>query len=337
MHARAHPSADPIYAAILELRKTREGAAIETACAGCHSPRAAPGIAATTGVTCAACHNVAAVHAGKVGANALERATAQLLLGPHDIPAGATVAHGTGPAASHLTDGVTICGACHERLNSQHGVSMCATGQELADGGSTQTCVGCHMPIVDGPSGVMSSRKTHRRHTFGGPHRAWYQDDPEVLQRAVTLLGTLTHDALRLTLTNRTGHAFPTGFPGRQAILEIEGYDSLGTLVWRGASAGSTTPSPVIMGKRYEDAAGKPTLAPWSVRLAKDSRLKAAEARQITIARPPEVVRVVARLTFRLLPKALASKIGMAMAPEAVPKTIKELELKLPIVAAPTD
>jgi hypothetical protein len=134
-----------------------------------------------------------------------------------------------------------------------------------------------------------------------------------------------------------TGHGFPTGFPGRQAILEIDGFDGDGKRVWRGANTNSMTPSPVVMGKRYEDAAGTPTLAPWSVRLAKDSRLKAGEARQWSIPRPLEVVRVVARLTFRLLPKALASKVGLATAPEAVPKTITELELRLPTAAAPVD
>ncbi len=322
MHARAHHKHDPIYAGVRQLRMKKEGAAVAEACAGCHTPNwgGEDGKTARSGVACSACHNVARVHPDRAGAAALVRAAPGLLFGPHDTDPDATVAHGSGPSAAHLTDGKTICLACHAAMHSKSGVPICTTGPERdAAPPSDETCVSCHMPVVEGKSGAHSPRKTHRSHRFVGPHRAWYQDDLAPLQKAVGLNGQLTAEGVALTLANKTGHGFPTGFPGRQALLKAEGLDSAGARIWQS--------KPIVLGKRYEDADGKPTLAPWSVRLASDTRLKPGEVRSITFQPPEAVVRVKVSLIMRLLPPPLAAKLKLVGSLEAMPRVITTITL----------
>ncbi len=308
MHAHAHHDRDPIYAGIRALRMTREGEEVADACARCHTPRRDRGKkAARAGVGCAACHNLSAPDG--------------TLRGPHDIPPGVTPAHGTGPAAPQLTDGTTICMACHETMHNTAGVPICTTGDPSErPANADKTCADCHMPLVDGPSGAMTKRQTHRSHRFPGPHRAWYQDDRTPLEQAVSLKGRLAGTTLELELSNRTGHAFPTGFPGRQAILTVEGTDADGRRMW--------APDSIVRGKRYEDADGKPTLAPWATRLVKDTRLKYDETRSIRRLVPPAARSVTVTLEMRLLPPPLAARIGLADAKESRPVTIERLTLE---------
>ena len=271
MHARAHDTRDPIYAGVRGIRAKKEGAEIQRACAPCHTPRFGGDLdspAAPVGVGCAGCHAVQAVktsHDGH-GAAALIGTTDGTLLGPHDVTRGVSPAHGTGPAPAHMKDSRPLCLTCHEALSSPTGIAMCTTGPEHRATGTESSCVDCHMPEVDGPSGsVSTARATHRSHRFVGPHRAWYQDDPSQLAAAASLEGTLADTRLTVTITNKTGHAMPTGFPGRQAMLLIVGKDAAGAEVWR-------PEAPIVYGKRYVTAEGKPTLAPYAAKLASDTR-----------------------------------------------------------------
>lgn len=339
MHARAHHSRDPIYAGVREVRMKREGAAIAEACETCHTPRAAGGGAGKPelGVTCAACHHVASVKPGALGHEALVRPEGPLLLGPHDaqLAPGELPAHGSGPAPKHMKEGRTLCLACHGELSAPSGVAMCSTGpeHEAQRGGSQDTCVSCHMPLVDGPSGAVATAKTHRSHHFAGPHRAWYQDDPSLLRRAAELEARFEGEALIVTVTNTSGHGFPTGFPGRRAHVQVDGFDAGGARIWQSTPAGqspmqASEPPEAAFGKVYVDAEGQPTLAPFAVKLARDSRLKPSEARTLRFSPPAEVERVEVLLVMRLMPPKLAKKIGLEVAIEAGPRTLKSVRLR---------
>ena len=82
-----------------------------------------------------------------------------------------------------------------------------------------------------------------------------------------------------------------------------------------------------MFGKRYVDAAGKPTLAPWAVRLARDSRLTPDETRTLGFAPPQAVVRVRVELVMRLLPPPLAKQLGLEGTLEAEPRVVLAREL----------
>ena len=75
-------------------------------------------------------------------------------------------------------------------------------------------------------------------HAFLGPHHAWYHDDSTFLASSVDLLAELDGQTATVTLVNQTGHAFPSGFPGRMAVVMVKGLDAQGTAVWKKARMG---------------------------------------------------------------------------------------------------
>lgn len=308
MHARSHHSRDPIYAGVRALRVKKEGAGITKACARCHTPgfEADPeAAAAAVGVACASCHH------------ALLGAKPGQLLGPNDVAPGASPVHGTGPRHDSLADGTTICLTCHAVLSTPSGLSMCATGDEHAAVEGRQPCASCHMPRIPGAATVSSLRTDHASHAFLGPHRAWDRDDPSFVATAIATTAVFSSGTLRFEITNQSGHSFPTGFPGRQAIVECVGRDHTGAEVWRC--------EPQVLGKVYVDAEGTPTLAPFAVRLASDTRLAAGAALSFQAEPPAGVATVDVIVSMRLVPPSLAAKLGLADAPEGLAKPISTI------------
>lgn len=325
MHSRAHHAADPVFGALRSLRMKKQGAQIAGKCAQCHTPRAPQAVdspAAKAGVSCAACHAVAAVGPGK-GAKALTWDPQGVLRGAHDLPAGASPAHGTGPGLAAMKDGRTLCLACHGQLQNPAGVTMCSTGTEV---GAEQPCTGCHMAQADGPGATGGQRTTHASHRFGGPHRAWLQDDISVLAAAVDVAVAATPEAVTVTLVNKSGHAFPSGFPGRMAVVQIVGLDGAGKAIWRSQPGHADG----MLNSVYVDADGKPVLPPFSVRLLRDNRLKPAETRAIRFAAPkPGAKRVRVALAYHLVPPPALKVLGLEGAPEGRPKVFYSTEVEV--------
>jgi hypothetical protein len=308
MHAAAHETADPVFAAMRTFRIEREGAKLSATCERCHSPRAADGgKAATNGVTCTTCHNMADVvmAEGKRGNEVLMPGPAGVLRGPHDVAAGVATIHGVGPALPAIVDGTTVCLACHEVEKNAAGVVTCATGMEHDRNGPS--CASCHMPEVAAANGAASTRPTHRSHAFVGPHAAWANQvpgagAPGLLAAATTLRGELVGDTLKVSLHNGTGHNFPSGFPGRLAVLGMQGFDAQGNAIWQNIKTDPMKEHPdAVFNKMYVDAAGQPVLAPYGVTLTRDNTLKRDETRQIEIALPAAVVRVELALKYWLV------------------------------------
>ena len=275
MHSRAHHEADPLYGAMRSLRLAREGAGVSAKCASCHNPRAvetpdAP--AGRAGVSCATCHNLSQVHAGRNGAAGLERPGDGVLRGPNDVAPGVTPAHPTGPRQEALVDGSTVCPVCHAEERNKAGVPTCSTGVEQASVKDAASCTRCHMPEVATPSGPQTTRTSHRSHVFAGPHRAWYQQDTKLLEGSMAVSGLFEKDRLLVSLANQSSHAFPTGFPARMAVVLLRGLDRKGAEVWRNVSGQPLKEHPeAVLNKVYVDADGGTVLAPYGVRLARDS------------------------------------------------------------------
>lgn len=334
MHARAHHDADPIYGAMRRLRMAKQGDAIAGKCAQCHNPRdpsAPDSPAGKAGVSCAACHNLVDVHAGSdrqpgaVGAKALVFAEDSRMIGPHD-PVVDPMVHGRGPAAPFITDGQTLCLACHDTTHNPAGVAACTTGTEYAArADAARSCTSCHMPRVAGAATAVPGRTDHASHAFLGPHRAWDQDDPAFLAQGVELAATLT-DTLEVTLRNRSGHGFPSAFPGRVATLVAVGIDDHGEAVWRNFAADPMQESPQsVLGKVYVDATGKPVMPPFATELKRDSRLTPDERRVVTFEVPADVVRVDVELHFRLVPGPAVEALGLSETPLAEPRVVTKV------------
>jgi hypothetical protein len=322
MHAAAAPGADPIVSAMVALRTERDGPEVVKACAGCHTPRG------QGGVTCAACHAVAAVAAdGPPGAARLEAAAGSLLLGPHDVAAGATTAHATGAAPAHMKDGVSLCMACHDKLEGPHGLPLCTTGVEWREVKDAASCTSCHMPEIDGAATLGGTRSTHRSHRFLGSHVRWQEAGVEPLA-PIELAGRFDGDTLEITVTNLSPHGFPTGFPGRFALLELVGLDAGGAEVWRNVSGDPMKEHPeAVFNKVFVDAEGAPTIGPWAEKLARDNRLTAGEARTLAVEVPAAVRAVRARMLLRLMAPPLAKRLGLADSPLAAPRPVAEARI----------
>ncbi|MBW2462564.1 MAG: hypothetical protein JRH11_13025, partial [Deltaproteobacteria bacterium] len=232
MHAHAHHSEDPVYAAMRDFRIAREGDATSGRCAQCHGPRDPTDVEseiARGGVTCATCHNLTGVDladGANRGARALQRADDDTLRGPHAIDTSEPIPHGTGAAAPWLTDGSTVCLACHGAMQNREGVATCTTGIEAAE--ADEPCTSCHMPEVDGASGIASRRTSHRSHAFFGPHGLYGDDGPDFMASALQVSPSFEGGRLSVTLENRTGHGLPSGFPGRMVLVRVKGFDADG-------------------------------------------------------------------------------------------------------------
>jgi hypothetical protein len=332
MHSHAHHDADPLYAAMRTFRLAREGAGLSAKCASCHNPRAvenpdAP--AGRAGVSCATCHNLAQVHAGRNGAAALERPGDGMLRGSHDLDGGLTPAHPTGPRLEALADGTTVCLACHAEERNKAGVPTCSTGMEHASVKDAASCTSCHMPEVAAPNGPQTTRTTHRSHIFAGPHRAWYQKDSALLESGVAVSGRFEKDRLLVSLKNQTSHAFPTGFPARMAVVVLRGLDRKGAEVWRNVTSQPMKEHPeAVLNMVYAGADGGTVLAPYGVRVARDTRLTPQETRELAVAVPKQVTQVEVSVKFWLIAPPAAAVLGVAELAEAKPVELQRVVVK---------
>lgn len=317
-HAQAHHSADPIYAAMRTLRMERQGAHLAERCASCHGPRAmddVDGEVAQQGVSCATCHNLEGVDLGAGrGAKALRFDPGNRLRGSHDISPSAPAPHGVGAAAPWLTDGQTLCLSCHGEMANPAGAPTCTTGAEFAlRSDPTQTCVGCHMPEVGTPSGAVSSRSSHRSHGFLGPHALWADEgDTGLMASALAAEASLEGSSAILRLRNLTGHALPSGFPGRMMLVRVVAFDAEGQELWRNVQRNPMAEDPQgVFGKVYVDGDGAPAMPPFAAALSRDSRLAPAEERTLRWELPEGVHRIEGTMLFRLVPPPAVALLGL--------------------------
>jgi hypothetical protein len=332
MHARAHHDEDPVYAGMRSLRMKKQGDQVAGKCAQCHNPRApeAPDSpAGRAGVSCATCHHLAAVDtSGTVkGAKALTFAEGDVLRGPHTIPAerAAGAPHGLGPEAPWLTDGQSVCLACHGAMKNPQGVPTCTTGPEHAQAEGAPGCTTCHMPEVAGSSGAVSPRDTHRSHAFHGPHDLW-RGETDFMATAVDLSATLDGTTLTATLVNQASHGMPSAFPGRVVLVHATGTDASGQQVWTNFEGDPMKEDrEAVLNKVYVDAEGKPTLPPFSARLASDTRLRPDETRTLSWTVPDTVVSATVALKYRLVPPKAVGPLGLEGLPEAETRLVESV------------
>ena len=323
-HARAHHDSDDVYAALRKLRIEKQGAHIPSQCGACHNPQDLEdpdSAAARQGVSCATCHQLEGVELGegKKGVHALTRGLHGRFRGPHELLQGASPVHGNGPALPAIVDGKTLCLACHAEEKNAAGIVTCATGIEHAESPGAESCTSCHMPELDGPSGSVSKRTRHRSHQFLGPHLARRRGEPGVLAGAVGLGGTLEGDQLVATLENQSSHDFPTGFPGRTAMLVARALDAGGSELARNISTEPLKQHPeAVLNQGFAGEDGKPALAPFATKKVRDTRLRPNEKRALTWQVPAKTERVELSLRFFLVPPAMATSLRLA-GPETLP------------------
>ncbi|MBI5609188.1 MAG: hypothetical protein HY902_09955 [Deltaproteobacteria bacterium] len=237
----------------------------EPFCRSCHAPlspeREPSGAAARDGISCAVCH----VRGGEIyGSRARAR-----------DPAGHAV------QASKDLANPGFCGGCHQFgffvLPERRGVARFegpyvqqATFAEWADSRQAKLglrCHDCHMPPQRADGG-----EPWRSHAFPGA-------DSDLLLQAVQVQAqahaTAEGTQVEFTVTNRAGHAYPTGDLFRRALLEVRP---------TGTPNGDAELRQYLFTRVFIRATGaSPTHGPWtSNRIADDTRLQAGETRRLT-------------------------------------------------------
>lgn len=296
-------------------------------CLNCHAPNAAldgktkldamP--AYSEGVNCVACHQLASYlgvedKAGRSRLGIKAYKTSEQLQGPNGFSVLDSVAEDA-KGNPHLGQAIVFhgkvipslplkanarqlktadaCLGCHQGRSNAHGISLCATGMEVADSQSRVDCLACHMVPVEGIAdhGMGMSRDL--------PH--------ERLGRAMLLqlrLRPVTGGLLaKIVLTSKLPHGLPTGTPFKSLVLRLKAYDAQGALLWE-----SPKDDP-DMGLSLElvDDAGRPSLPQLATRVARDTRLRPFGAKAVDVEIPKAGVALIrAEVHFQpLWPKLL--------------------------------
>jgi len=326
-HAQANPLKDPIHGAMYRRMvgdPTRTGVTQGGGpphCPACHVVAAALDRTSKLdgepvyldGVTCTTCHTLTGRTAGAEsrGVHSYTRSTDRLQ-GPRF--AGSGSARFPMERRGAWLASPEFCLGCHGHHTNKQGVAICRTGDEAAHGGASP-CQACHMAVRDG----------HADHSMLGGH------SDAMVARAATV-EVAAHRAgggvqARVTLRSRIAHAFPTGAPFRMGMLEVVGLDGGGREVWRSCPGKGHGPDGHLM-VRLTDDGGRPAPPTRATRVAADNRLAPGEVREITYHLPATVVRVHARLLYRLVPPAMATKLGDRLPAELKrPKLVAEAEV----------
>lgn len=354
MHAQASALEDPIHGAFYRNvigDPTQEGVTDKKGnypvCLKCHAPNAAMSKrtkldalpAYNEGVNCVFCHTITAFKGTDRADGKLQLGTDAYEVSPVSLQGSSGRAFTTAPAGdpanpitplfhplpmngsnAALFKSSDVCMGCHDRRNNFHGVPLCATGTEVAESRNFVPCQSCHMPVIDGVSD----------HSMLGGHNR------DMVRKALIMkMDAKTEgDAIqvRVDISNKLPHSFPTGAPFRNAYLKLTAYAEDGTVLWQnyGKHPMEEDPQAMFMYKLGDDE-GKPALPPMAKTVIEDSRLKADETRTLNYTVPAAGVKVVrAEVLYNLLLPNIVKKIDKVLTDDLRnPKQAALAELRL--------
>ena len=260
-HARSMQ--DPVYRALVALRRDHLGGASDQFCTQCHSTICTRGgecgsgfvfeelsPIALEGVTCESCHKISAIVRPYNAGHELDPS------GPLRGPIVDPVENGF-HASEHAAyfDESPICGSCHDVISLSGLVLEQPYAEWLGSPANPdQPCQSCHMPTYSGKAAVLGPERDNlHRHRFVGVDLPLEGDVDEATlaeldaEVEALLVGSATvelelPDAVaggrrlefRVAVENRiAGHAFPTGSTFiRQAWVELRVVDAEANLLY---------------------------------------------------------------------------------------------------------
>ena len=314
LHARSTYEKDPLYRIMRQKALRALGAPAERACSRCHYPtwseelRAAGLEKKIEGVACTVCHRVHAKH-------------------PHELlPGGEEAVFASASPGQEGAD--ALCLTCHGEMKNPEGQPVCTTGAEAHEV-AAGTCIGCHMPMLEGPGTDASDEEAHRSHRFPSAY------DPAMLRTAAKLelavqLGGGTRTLVVAVKAGAIGHSLPTGTPLRSVVLKVEALDDEFRVIWTNVDKDPLREDPdAVFARVFQDKDGKRPVPPFLASgPGTDTRIVPGETRRLRYGIPDGTRSARATLLYYRGPSKLLRAAGL---PESLvkPTVIAEQLLRL--------
>ncbi len=301
-HAMAHASANELFMGMVKevvTTKKSDIASVSKTCNNCHAP--VPDTALKSeGVSCSACHRIDAIeHQNKakppIGANNFRWMKENVMAGP--TGRGDSPYHGIAHRPFMEAKNDTLCMSCHNVMTNKQGVRVCNTGEEYRQTQSGKSCIECHMgEAKPGYVSILSTeKKPIRSHAFMGARNS------AILKQSVDMKLAKSGGKLVLTLTNLSGHNFPTGTGVRGAGAVVEFYKG-------NKRIGSANERLEV---EFSGPDAKTVIPPLAHKEVKDTRLKPNEIRSVPLDIPKGATHAVVRVEYRLAKEEIVRKYGL--------------------------
>lgn len=319
-HSKSHIDSDEYFRKSMEYvsRKTRKSlASVNVECATCHNPRisvtdttqdyeiaAVMGLnkdskidkainddAISEGINCVVCHNVDKIHdeydASKRGMDRVEWTKSGTMTGPYKdakSPYHKTVHHDFMDKTPNR-----LCFVCHANDRSTKGLVF--TNMESEYKGE-QACVECHMgPQQKDVAATYSYNgkkkiRTVRNHGFMGAHsEAMWKD-------ALELSLSIKDRKLLIAISNPQPHNIPSGFGGRELILDVVYKDGTGLEIEKKSISLTTT---------YQRKRGKASTPHMARKQSKNMSIPAKGKKVLKVDKATGAKSVEVSLSYRLV------------------------------------
>ncbi len=319
-HAKSHFQNDEYFRKSMEYvsRKTRKSLnSVNIECATCHNPRisvtkttqdheiaAVMGLdkgskidkavnddAINEGINCVVCHNVDKIHdeydATKRGMDRVEWTPSGTMTGPYSdakSPYHKTIHHDFMDKTPNR-----LCFVCHANDRSVRGLVFTNMEKEYK---GEQACVECHMgPQKKDVAATFSFNgekkiRTVRNHGFMGAH------SESMWENALSLsIENKSRDIL-VTIANPQPHNIPSGFGGRELILDVIYKDKKGEVI---------DTKTISLTTKYERKRAKPSTPHMGKSQSKDMSIPAKGSKTLKIEKVRGTKRVDVKLSYRLV------------------------------------
>lgn len=261
-----------------------------------------------TGISCYVCHKIDEVKEKKddkdVGYKLIKWLEEGKLAGPFK-ESNRTQFHGS-VQREHFLDSNLICSICHQGFGNANKHSLYNTVNEKTDPNYQIECIECHMgskyeAINAAKVGVKKAEiRLNRPHLFLGARNL------SLLKSSVIVDVLLKDNVLKITNV-LAPHGVPTGFSGRNLVLEIAFLDEYGNILTK-----ENTEFKAI----FLDKNNKPTLSYTAVNKGQDTRLKYQETREIKFYPPKETKAVQVFLKYYVFDLELNNVLNFNLSEE---------------------
>lgn len=318
-HANSHFSKDEYFRKSVEYvsKKSRKTVgSVQVECATCHNPRmqvsetspqyevasiwglstakeiddAITDPSLSEGINCVVCHNIDKIHDEyddtKRGMDRVEWTPSGTMTGPYAdaiSPYHKTVHHDFMDKTPNR-----LCFVCHANDRSLDGLVFTNMQDEYV---GDQSCVECHMgpkrEDVAATYSIGGEKKFRqvRHHGFAGAH------SKELIKGALSLKLELDKDELFAVLYNSQPHSVPSGFGGRELVLDLLYKDSSGAIVEQ---------TSVHLHSKYMRKRDKPSIPHMALKQTQSMSVPPKSQKKVALKKPKNAASVDVTLSYRL-------------------------------------